>query len=143
VRFQYFLGRFFLSSRGISHPACLEMEQYLQPVNNKLTIEQKCDLFALKNRMVNIPINFPKSDKQTMCICGQNEEDMQHIYDCEILNNEKQERIPYDKTFNGNLNQQIEIFKIFKQNLENRYTIMSKNNLPCDPAGSAVFSVMD
>ena len=119
------------------------MEQYLQPVNNKLTIEQKCDLFAVKNRMVNIPHNFPKSDKQTMCICGQNEEDMQHIYNCEILNEEKQERIPYDKIFNGNLNQQIEIFKIFKQNLEYRDTIMSKINLPCDPAGSAVFSVMD
>jgi hypothetical protein len=61
------------------------MEKYLQPVNNKLTIEQKCDLFEVKNRVVYIPYNFPKSDKQTMCICGQNKEDMQHIYNCEIL----------------------------------------------------------
>ena len=58
------------------------MEQYLKPVNNTLTIEQKCDLCAVRNRMVNIPYNFPKSDKQTMCIFGQNKEDMQHIYNC-------------------------------------------------------------
>jgi hypothetical protein len=123
--------------------SCLEMEQYLQPVNNKLTIEQKCDLFTLKNRMVYIPYNLSERDKQTMCICGQNEEDMQHIYNCEILNKEKQERIPYDKICNGNLNQQIEIFKIFKQNLEHRNIIISKINVPCDPAGSANFSLMD
>ena len=44
----------------------LEMKQYLQPVNNKLTIEQKFDLFEVKNKVVNIPYNFPKGDKQTM-----------------------------------------------------------------------------
>ena len=78
-----------------------------------------------------------------MCICEQYDEDMQHIYNCEILNKEKQERIPYEKIFNGNLDQQIEIWKIFKQNMENRNIAISKINLPCDPAGSSVFSEMD
>ena len=39
--------------------ACLEMEEYLQPINNNLSIDQKRDLFAVKNRMIDIPYNFP------------------------------------------------------------------------------------
>ena len=37
----------------------LEMAEYLQPYNASLTIEQKCELFEVRNRMVQIPHNFP------------------------------------------------------------------------------------
>jgi hypothetical protein len=46
-------------------------------------------------------------------VCCVNE-DMHHIYNCELLNQEKKEKSPYDKNFNGNLKRQIEICKIFK-----------------------------
>ena len=36
------------------------MAEYLQPLNNKLSIEQKRETYAARNRMVNIPYNFPK-----------------------------------------------------------------------------------
>ena len=36
----------------------LEMESYLLPFNNFLTIDEKCELFSVKNRMINIPYNF-------------------------------------------------------------------------------------
>ena len=39
---------------------CIEMAEYLQPLNNKLSIEQKREMYAARNRMVNIPYNFPK-----------------------------------------------------------------------------------
>ena len=110
------------------------MEEYLKPINNNLSVDLKRELFAVKNRMIDIPYNFPRSDKQTLCVCRE-EEDMQHIYDCEILNKEKQEKLPYAKIYNGNLKQQIEIFKIFKQNLEHREIMISEmgeTKSPCD-----------
>ena len=120
---------------------CLEMEEYLKPINNSLSIDLKRDLFAVKNRMIDIPYNFPRSEKRTLCVCGE-KEDMQHIYNCELLNKEKQEKLPYDRIYNGNLKQQIEIFKIFKQNLEHREIMiaeMSEIKSPCDHTRSAVF----
>ena len=61
----------------------LEMAEYLQPQNNKLTITQKHEMFGVNNRMVNIPYNFPKGEKQTLCVCHE-QEDMLNIYNCEI-----------------------------------------------------------
>ena len=33
----------------------LEMADYLLPFNNTLTINEKCELFAVRNKMINIP----------------------------------------------------------------------------------------
>ena len=38
--------------------SCLEMCEYLLPTNNILTIEQKREMFAIRNRMIDIPNNF-------------------------------------------------------------------------------------
>ena len=67
---------------------------------------------------------------------------MQHIYNCELLNKEKPEKLPYDKIYNGNLKQPIDIFKRLKQNLEHREIMnaeMSEIKSPCDHTRSAVF----
>ena len=57
------------------------MAEYLVPFNNSLTIEEKCEIFAIRNRMINIPFNF-SSKSEYKCECGKFE-DMQHIYMCE------------------------------------------------------------
>ena len=44
------------------------------------------------------------------------------------------------KIFNGNINQQIEVFKLVKQNLEKREIMKSEIDFPYDPSGSAVLS---
>ena len=64
--------------------SCVEMSEYLLPFNNELTIEEKCELFAVKNRMINIPFNF-SSKCEYECKCGR-KEDMNHIYECELYN---------------------------------------------------------
>ena len=52
--------------------SCLEMSEYLLPFNDMLTNEEKCELFGIKNRMVNIPFNF-SSKSEFKCKCGRKE----------------------------------------------------------------------
>jgi hypothetical protein len=70
--------------------------------------------------MVDISYNFPNKGTQTSCICGE-DEDMLHIYNCDILNTNNQG--PFQK---------------FQQNLEKREKIISESKPTCDPHGSAV-----
>ena len=114
----------------------LRMSDYLAPIT-ALTISEKQEMFAIKNRMVQIRYNFPNNKKSETCLCGQ-EENMEHIYLCKILNKEKEQLIPYKKIFNGNIREQITIFKIFQKNMKERENILNKekqNNekSPCDP----------
>ena len=100
--------------------SCLEMSEYLLPTNTILTIEQKRELFAIRNRMINIEHNFPKKDTLAICECG-TKEDMHHIYNCRLLSDNKQKQsVDYNAIFNGNVKQQTTVYKIFKQKLEKR-----------------------
>jgi hypothetical protein len=42
----------------------IELADYLQP------LEKEKKLFAVRNRMVQIPNNFPKSENKAICFCG-------------------------------------------------------------------------
>ena len=107
----------------------LEMSEYLLPFNSQLNIEEKRKLFEMRNRMTRISYNFGK--KEEKCLCG-NIETMLHIYTCEIINPLKSE-IPYSELYNGNLKNQIEIFRRFEQNMEKRNEMKNEKNIPCDP----------
>ena len=119
----------------------LEMAEYLQPFGNKLTVAEQRDLFSIKNRMVDIPSNFPKGKTEFKCICGEIE-NMNHIYNCELLSEKKEQSLDYEKIFNGTIKQQVDVFRIVKQNLDQREIIISKMNFPCDPC-DPLYSVMD
>ena len=67
--------------------------------------------------MIDIPNNF-SSKSEHKCECGEIET-MSHIYQCELYTEGKQ-ALPYDKIFCGNLIEEIEVYKKFKQNLEKR-----------------------
>ena len=101
----------------------LQMAEYLLPGSNNLTIEEKCKIFAVKNRMIDIPANFGGTNT---CICGM-EEDMAHIYNCGIYKG-KQPILVYEKIFSGNIREQIEIFRLFEQNFEER--LKNKTEIP-------------
>jgi hypothetical protein len=85
-----------------------------------------------RNRMVQIPYNFQKTSEKHRCECNAIE-DMAHIYNCEMYCNKQEERISYDSIFNGNLNEQIKVFTIFKQNFDQREKMIDERNSPCDP----------
>ena len=111
----------------------LEMSEYLLPTNNQLTIEQKQKMFSVKNRMIQIKSNFQNKEKKTFCFCGK-VENMEHIYNCELLDKGEQ-RIPYKNIFSGDVLIQIEVFKIFEKKLENWENLKCEtdNFSPCDP----------
>ena len=65
--------------------------------------------------MIEIPNNFGKSE---ICYCRE-QENMLHVYSCKLLN--KNEIIhSYEKVFGRKLYEQIEIYRRFEDNLNNR-----------------------
>ena len=60
------------------------MTEYLLLENRLLSIVEKQRLFAVKNRMTNIPSNFARNNLKYTCYCG-SEETMEHIYNCKLL----------------------------------------------------------
>ena len=77
--------------------------------------------------MIDIPYNF-SSKAENECKCGR-KENMEHIYICEIYNQEDKPILKYEKIFNGNLKQQIAVFRKFQQNMKRRENLKSN---PCD-----------
>ena len=55
----------------------LEMAEYLLPINKKLTLEKKREMFSVRNRMINIELIFKNRKQIAECLC-QNEENMEH-----------------------------------------------------------------
>ena len=67
--------------------------------------------------MIQIKSKFSKQNVKYSCFCGK-EENMTHIYNCQLLNLNKQ-NIPYKSLFYGYITQQIIVFKRFDENFEN------------------------
>ena len=106
----------------------IQMAEYLLPINTQLTVIQKQKMFAVKNRMIEIYENFPGKNE---FICKE-KESMSHIYYCEILNEGKYPILKFEKIYEGNINDQIEVFKHYEESLNRRESIYL--NPPCDPS---------
>ena len=121
----------------------LSMAEYLLPETKMLSIEEKQRLFQVKNKMCQIPSNFPKKDTKYYCFCG-NEETMDHIYRCEMLRNGNNQKLEYEKIYTGTISEQIEIFRIFETNMKVRETLKNNIQIPCGLQGDplSVMSVM-
>ena len=86
--------------------------------------------------MINIPANFISREmNNNKCICKKIE-DMNHIYECEVLNREKAE-VEFKKIYNGTITEQKKISKRFQLNMEQRSKII---NEPCDPSNGDLLS---
>ena len=59
----------------------LKMAEYLMPNFENISIEDRRNIFEVRNRMVPIPINFPNRKNYTKCWCGAIDE-TRHIYIC-------------------------------------------------------------
>ena len=94
----------------------IKMAEYLLPNNTEMSIDNKRNLFSIRNRIIELSTNFPLKYKEHLCVCGAREE-MKHIYTCKILNSEK-EKIQYEQIFSNNLKEQTEVLKRFIENYE-------------------------
>jgi hypothetical protein len=57
---------------------------------------------------------------------------MKHIYKCEHFT-EEEVNLPYEKIYNGSMNERIAVFRQFELNLQKRQLLRIKIDLPCDP----------
>ena len=108
----------------------IQMSQYLQP-NDKLDINEQKKIFEIRNRMNNIPANYPGTKENvTKCICGKLE-NMEHIYYCKKLNI-TEIMIEYENIYKGNVENMKTISKRMEENMKKReeYSHVIQN---CDP----------
>ena len=116
------------------------MSEYLLPSTCSLTIEEKQEMFSMKNKMIKIPANFPQN-KKIQSKCGELE-NMENVYKYELFNdgNNDEEKLEYGKIYSGNISEQIKVFRNMKKCLEKRseFENMKSDNeeeeLPCDPS---------
>ena len=96
----------------------IQMSQYLQP-NDKLDINEQKKIFEIRNRMTNIPANYPGTKQNDRkCICGKLE-NMEHIYYCKKLNKTEM-MIEYEHIYKGNIENMKIILKRIEENMKKR-----------------------
>ena len=103
------------------------MTEYLLP-NEQFSITEKRQIFAIRNRMVNIENNFRGKNIRKKCFCG-NIEDKKHIYSCKIFNI-KDENIEYENIYGEDVRTIREVFHIFQNNFEKRDQHLKQNDNP-------------
>ena len=92
-----------------------QMADYLLPNNSLKNIEDQRYLFAIRNKMINIPSNFGKTVK---CICEEIES-MSHIYECSKMSKEEK-TINFEKIYNGKLREKVIVLEKFRNNMKIR-----------------------
>ena len=111
--FEYLLNKQGIKGREIKYNE-FQMAEYLLPNETLKSIEDQRYLFAIRNKMIEIPSNIGKEEK---CICGKIES-MSHIYYC--YGGEKE--IHYEKVYNGKLIEREKVLNSFRDNMKIRET---------------------
>ena len=115
LAYKYLMSRKGSKGKEIQY-AKIEMAQYLQP-NDQLQISEQKKIFEMRNKMTNIPANFPRTTKfENKCICEHNE-NMEHIFYCTKLNN-TEIRVKYENVYQENINKMKTILHRFKKNMQ-------------------------
>ena len=87
-----------------------------------------------------IPANFCSKEKNEYeCICNK-KEDIEHIYNCTILNFEP--KLEYGKIYSENIKEQKMIMKRFESNMKKKNELQNDNE-PCDPLDPLYSNVIE
>ena len=113
------------------------------PYGESMTISEKRYIFAMRNRMILIPANFPnrnKDEDENCKQCGKTE-NMKHIYMCNMKQENKD--LDYEKIFGNNRKQMKRVYNQFKMNYENRENMETIENPPGDPLCDPLISLSE
>ena len=99
----------------------LKMQNYLKPSRIKISQIEIETIFKLRSRMTDVKLNFRSKYENLECrACFREDESQKHIYECiEVIKNNqnKTKMIQFENIFGENTRYQVEIAKIFLENL--------------------------
>ena len=111
----------------------LKMNKYFLQNEMKPSKETIQMVFKLRSRVTNLKTNLQGMyDSYECTACGKEDENQKHILECEEIlkrNKELKEYPVYEKIFEGNVNEQIYIAKIFQENMQIKENMMKKEKL--------------
>jgi hypothetical protein len=98
------------------------MQRYLKSSKEKMKQEEAQTIFKLRSRVTDVKINLRGKYETFECeVCKEEEESQNHIMECkEIVKFRQNYTKPpnYNKLFDGNVKEQLEISKDFLENMK-------------------------
>ena len=105
----------------------LKMQKYLKANKNDIKVEEAQIIFKMRSRMTDVKVNFRNKNETLECdVCKDEEETQKHVLECkEIMKNKNKILMQpeYEEIFQDNVKNQIEIAKIFIENMKIRKQI--------------------
>ena len=102
----------------------LEMQQYLKPINIKISIEEAQEIFKMRCRVADVKMNFKGKYENLDCdICNEENETQIHLIECKEINkNEREYEKPpeYEELFKTNIQNQLKLVRKFLKNIKIR-----------------------
>ena len=107
----------------------LQMQSYLKSSKLKIKTEEARTIFKLRSRMADVKTNY-KGKYKSFDLCQEGEENQEHLMKCkEILRNKKNDetKLEYEKIFEFNTRNQIEIAKQFDAHIKIRNRLLKES----------------
>ena len=92
------------------------------------SIDNKRKIFEIRNRMLPISANFPSSNEDQNCWCGERE-NTKHIYICKYWCNENEET-KFEMIYTDDMPKLSKVYKHYETNLKKRenFKIVNENS---------------
>ena len=120
----------------------MEMQPYLR--NESMKIEEKKLMFRLRNRLIDVKLNFRKKYNGDLnCrLCKLAEESQSHLLNCIVVLDDENikealEGYTYDDVFSTNLNTQAHMVYVFQSILKLRSKILKCQTIQEDNSSQA------
>ena len=114
--FEYLKTKIKSKGKEINYGDQISCQNYLLP-NNVLTFNDQKLIFAYRSRMNKLQYNYPGNKENELCQCGTNMTN-EHLYNCNILNEENIIHDKYEQIFNGTITEQKRIIDILEHNMK-------------------------
>ena len=99
----------------------LKMQNYLKANNQKMSQNESETIFKMRSRVSNVKTNYRGRFENFECsLCNKDMETQQHIIECKSIRNVKKtenENVKYENLYGENVKQQLEIAKLFIENM--------------------------